>query len=480
MLKGAVGGLILVATGNGGFAARALATTDQSKLRESVSVKDFGAIGNGVADDTAAITAAAAASFTVYFPPGIYKITASITIPQGVRFYGASKYASKILLSGDIEGVVIGIHSTLDNIRIIGNNVMTTDASGRYKACLLLGTPSVSAYRFKISNVIVGGAGTSIDDAANSRCSGAAVKGGNTFLATIEEAYIFNANVGIEQSFVTGVTTNAVVFKQVECHSCGIGARFGILNAVTFDTCAFENNDKEGLILGGCRSVDIINPYFENNNALNTGVRKADLWIEGSVAAAGTTDAGGSVRLRGGYFSKGANSLYALYANNQRGISIEYPYFISYEGAINLINIGNTNTSGKVEGYYSNSAVASVIPSNFIQGNYEYTGVDKRGAQVLPLVNTLSGQTAAIGRDETAILFTPIAGQTYQVFVHATNNNTAFRWSGIVDAYASAVLQITTLDASNVTISNSAGKALLTNMHGLTSIEFNWVAIRVK
>jgi hypothetical protein len=33
----------------------AVATTVQAKLRETVSVKDFGAVGDGVADDTAAI-----------------------------------------------------------------------------------------------------------------------------------------------------------------------------------------------------------------------------------------------------------------------------------------------------------------------------------------------------------------------------------------------------------------------------------------
>ncbi len=48
----------------------AVQTTVQTKLRESVSVKDFGAVGDGVTDDTAAIQAAIDSSDFVYFPPG--------------------------------------------------------------------------------------------------------------------------------------------------------------------------------------------------------------------------------------------------------------------------------------------------------------------------------------------------------------------------------------------------------------------------
>ena len=64
----------------------AVATTVQAKLRQTVSVMDFGAIGNNVADDTAAIQAAIN-SFgdvggAIYFPPGNYKVTAALTSPQ--------------------------------------------------------------------------------------------------------------------------------------------------------------------------------------------------------------------------------------------------------------------------------------------------------------------------------------------------------------------------------------------------------------
>ena len=61
----------------------ATARTAQAKLREFVSVKDFGAVGDGVADDTAAIQAAinaVSSNQKIVFPPGTYKITSGLTL----------------------------------------------------------------------------------------------------------------------------------------------------------------------------------------------------------------------------------------------------------------------------------------------------------------------------------------------------------------------------------------------------------------
>jgi hypothetical protein len=72
-----------------------------SKLRDVVSVKDFGAVGDGVADDTAAIQAAityvnSLGGGTVYLPQGDYIITAPISIYSNIRFIGAGGESTKI------------------------------------------------------------------------------------------------------------------------------------------------------------------------------------------------------------------------------------------------------------------------------------------------------------------------------------------------------------------------------------------------
>lgn len=62
----------------------------QDKLDEYVSVKDFGAVGDGVADDTTKLTAAlnSGAKF-IYVPQGTYKITSSINIAANdITVYG--------------------------------------------------------------------------------------------------------------------------------------------------------------------------------------------------------------------------------------------------------------------------------------------------------------------------------------------------------------------------------------------------------
>ena len=87
------------------------------------NVLDYGAVGNGVANDTASIQAAIDAAIangggTVYLPPGTYKTTASINITDDViRLVGAQQYASIIL--SDHTGNAINIAT--NNQPYVGN-----------------------------------------------------------------------------------------------------------------------------------------------------------------------------------------------------------------------------------------------------------------------------------------------------------------------------------------------------------------------
>ena len=62
----------------------------------SANVLDFGAVGNGVADDTNAIEAAWATGNNIYFPTGQYKVTRSLnfTSTTGRTIYGSGRYGA--------------------------------------------------------------------------------------------------------------------------------------------------------------------------------------------------------------------------------------------------------------------------------------------------------------------------------------------------------------------------------------------------
>ena len=62
--------------------------TLQAKLEDVVNVKDFGAVGDGVTDDTAAIQAAVDIGSSVYFPDGTY-LMGAVTINSDITIKGS-------------------------------------------------------------------------------------------------------------------------------------------------------------------------------------------------------------------------------------------------------------------------------------------------------------------------------------------------------------------------------------------------------
>ena len=90
------GNLIVDGTGGGGGGGGA--ATGFS------NVKDFGAVGNGTTDDTAAINSALQGGGAVYFPAGTYRVTSQITVEnKGLHMYGDGQ-ASRILFDPSTSG----------------------------------------------------------------------------------------------------------------------------------------------------------------------------------------------------------------------------------------------------------------------------------------------------------------------------------------------------------------------------------------
>lgn len=88
----------------------AVATNVEAKLAQIINVLDFGAVGDGIADDTAAIQAAIDAlpndGGTVYFPAGRFKVTSTIEVGDGSNSAASAKNCIK--LQGEGMGPYFG------------------------------------------------------------------------------------------------------------------------------------------------------------------------------------------------------------------------------------------------------------------------------------------------------------------------------------------------------------------------------------
>lgn len=99
----------------------AVTRTTHDKFSETVSIKDFGASGDGFADDTPAIQQAIAASNAVFIPEGIYVISSPIRLTARQALFGAGQ-KSVIKCSADMFSAieVVEDYITLRNFRIEG------------------------------------------------------------------------------------------------------------------------------------------------------------------------------------------------------------------------------------------------------------------------------------------------------------------------------------------------------------------------
>lgn len=126
--------------------AGAVARPLQDRLRETISTKDFGAVGDGVADDTAALLAffTAASGKRCVIPPGTYNITSLLTLPalsncviEGVpgQTVITGSFGYGLVLLGAMNNVHfygVTFQSTYSNAALSSNTGVVYQASTNY------------------------------------------------------------------------------------------------------------------------------------------------------------------------------------------------------------------------------------------------------------------------------------------------------------------------------------------------------------
>lgn len=116
----------------------------QSWMDQWASIKDFGAVGDGVTDDTAAINRALYQIYcrevnpqirrSIFFPAGRYKVTQTIIIPPYATLYGEGPDNSVIVLANNTEDSTLNsyVARTGDSLQQYGANIGNNGAQTPY------------------------------------------------------------------------------------------------------------------------------------------------------------------------------------------------------------------------------------------------------------------------------------------------------------------------------------------------------------
>lgn len=263
--------------------------TVQDKLDDFVNVRDFGAVGDGVVDDTAAINRAIQQIYkstvsptnpqarrTIYFPGGTYIITDPILIPPFAKLIGDGGGSAIIKQTRANRSIA----ETCDSL--FQRNVSIGTSSALYPKDI-----EISGLHFYNSNSSITSTLLSIDSASNvkiknSKFTSEAVAGFYPNLVSVLSSTDNSEKVTFDSCEFT-TAGNAFVVTGASCHS------IRILNS------AFENISNTAVHLGTTLSFTGIGNYYGTGvksivkNASNNVQSFGDYFADNNVLQAGLT-----------------------------------------------------------------------------------------------------------------------------------------------------------------------------------------------
>ena len=260
----------------------------QQKFDDFVNVRDFGALGNGVADDTASIRRAIEQIYkesenlldprtrrTIYIPAGTYITSNVISIPPNARLVGDGPNSTTISLQYGNLSVANICDSAFQSGSTIGSGGATLPDSIEISGIGFTNTAQEIQYPL-----------LNIDSASNVRINNSRfqsnIKAGSTYPNVVE---ILSTSTSTRNVVLDGVQIlgggNGVV-------NMGAGTKaFSIINSQVDDL------SNVGIVLGSIDSYSSINNYFgvvgavsQNTGAVNS-VSFGDTYFSGAAALTG-------------------------------------------------------------------------------------------------------------------------------------------------------------------------------------------------
>jgi hypothetical protein len=264
----------------------------QNTVLPSVSVKAFGALGNGTHEDTSAIQSAidsAQSGETVYVPPGRY-LTGAIVLKNGVTLTCASMYGSEFLAAANRE-----VMFTMAAVSRSG--ISNCSASGNGKADVqFLEVNTYPATQNKFRDLYLHNLGIGIHTT-------------DTYFDSFDNVRVFQPTLA---GFQFEVNSNSIT-----CNNCSvISTTPGTIGLQVHNSGAFVFNGGtlEGTVSTSVYQMDGVaftGTYWENTGGTNSE------WVTIGTAT-GTATSG--ISFRGCAFSTGAN--YALRIVQVSGLTV--------------------------------------------------------------------------------------------------------------------------------------------------------------
>jgi polygalacturonase len=323
----------------------AVARTAQDKQRETVSVKDFGARGDGATDDTLAIqTAIDSGASNVQFPAGTYVISARITVSAS----GVALQSSQGAVIQHKASVAVGFSALrirASDVSVVG---LTFDGSNA--------SPPLSGNN---SFVNVDANGGALDGIAFRQCKFRNLDGYGIYQFAVSGTLSNISLIGCEFKNFTASGTQG-------CVQLGGPGSAVIISKVRIDSCIWRSVNGSGVSVRSNNGADFLDDVSVTNCLYDAGTSAyttigVELWNARNVAITGNVfrNARMGLSIDADQYAVAGNTFenmgsYCIEAGDSNGAAFsgnafkDFSYgIIFYNGAKDVSITGNTFRSAK-------------------------------------------------------------------------------------------------------------------------------------